>query len=93
MKLKNVQKTILLICFLNLHFIWLSAASTGNFGELYFETNYAAIIKNLEGKDFKQMTAEEQLLYIECRARTGNGYLVLRDLNTLIAKKKSDDNL
>lgn len=89
----NFKKKCLLFCLMILHFILLCSASTGDLQELYLNTEYTEIIKKLESKDFKHMAVEEQLLYTECKARTGGGYLVLRDLNTLIAKKKPDDNI
>ena len=52
----------------------------------YFEMDFAEIVNNLKDLPSDSMTLEQQCLFIESQARSGNGTEVFNDLQRLLSK-------
>jgi hypothetical protein len=58
-------------------------ADLSRLDSLYFEAEFALIVSELGELPWDGLTADQQMLLLECQARTGNGYTALRKLEEI----------
>ncbi|NOX88065.1 MAG: hypothetical protein GXO77_03495 [Calditrichaeota bacterium] len=71
----------------------LTRASDVDLKKMYLNADFDEIVKALKDSSFSELSLDRQLLLLECRARTGDGYSAVGNLHELLAQNNDNDSL
>ncbi|MCK4835102.1 MAG: hypothetical protein KAT17_00605 [Candidatus Aminicenantes bacterium] len=89
MSLKSLfhfSNTFMVIVWFAFLFIWplpQSALET-DLKKLYWDSSFKEIVNHFDKKNYPTLSLDDKLLYIECLARTGEGYAALKKLEKIV---------